>query len=70
MFSYANIFVDTIQTAKTNTLKSMITDEKVRAPFQSFIDAQTSFTKEMIRIADGVYNQFAEQVEKFTGKRV
>jgi uncharacterized protein YueI len=70
MFSYANIFVDTVQTAKTNTLKSMITDEKVRAPLQSFIDAQTSFTKEMIRIADGVYNQFAEQVEKFTGKKV
>jgi len=48
----------------------MITDEKVRAPLQSFIDAQTTFAKEMVRIADNMYNQAVEQVEKFTGKRV
>jgi uncharacterized protein YueI len=70
MFSYANLFVDSIQTAKSNTLKSMITDEKVRAPLQSFIDAQTTFAKEMVRIADNMYNQAADQIEKFTGKRV
>jgi hypothetical protein len=70
MFSYANIFVDTFQTAKTNALKSMITDEKVRAPLQSFIDAQTTFAKEMVRIADSVYVQFTEQIENFTGRKV
>lgn len=70
MFSYANLFVDSIQTAKTNTLKYMITDEKARAPLQSFIDAQTTFAKEMVRIADTVYNQVTDQIEKFTGKRV
>lgn len=70
MFSYANIFVDTFQTAKTNALKSMVTDEKVRAPLQSFIDAQTTFAKEMVRIADSVYVQFTEQIENFTGRKV
>ncbi len=67
--TYANYFVDTVQHTKTNILKTMITDEKVRAPLQSFVDAQTVFSKEMVKIADSVYTQFNSQVEKFTGKK-
>jgi hypothetical protein len=47
----------------------MITDEKVRAPLQSFVDAQTVFSKEMVKIADNMFTQFSTQVEKFTGKK-
>jgi hypothetical protein len=52
MITYANQFVDTVQDTKTKFLKTMITDEKVRAPLQSFVDAQTVFTKEMVKVAD------------------
>lgn len=69
MFSYANSFIDTIQAAKSNTLKTIVTDTKVREPLQSFIDAQTAFAKSMTQIADTVYTQVTEQVEKFTGKK-
>jgi hypothetical protein len=67
--TYANQFVDTVQDTKTNVLKTMITDEKVRAPLQSFVDAQTVFSKEMVKIADNMFTQFSTQVEKFTGKK-
>jgi hypothetical protein len=67
--TYANQFVDTVQDTKKNILKTMITDEKVRAPFQSFVDAQTTFSKEMVKIADNVLTQFSTEVEKFTGKK-
>ena len=69
MFSYANAFIDTVQAAKTNTLKTMVTDAKVREPFQSFIDAETTFAKSLTQIADSVYAQVTEQVQKFTGKK-
>ena len=68
MFSYANAFIDTIQAAKSNALKTIVTDAKVREPMQSFIDAQTTFAKEMNKIADSVYTMFTEQTQKFTGK--
>jgi hypothetical protein len=69
MFSYANAFIDTIQSAKSNALKTIVTDAKVREPMQSFIDAQTTFAKSMTDIADTVYIQVTEQVQKFTGKK-
>jgi hypothetical protein len=69
MFSYANIFIDTFQAAKTNALKTIVADPKAREPMQEFINAQTTFAKEVTRIADNVYNQVTEQIEKFTGKK-
>ena len=69
MFSYANAFIDTVQAAKTNTLKTIVTDVKAREPFQSFIDAETTFAKSVAQIADKFYSQVTEQVEKFTGKK-
>jgi hypothetical protein len=69
MFSYANVFIDTVQSAKSNALKTIVTDTKVREPFQSFIDAQTTFAKSMTDIADTFYTQVTEQVQKFTSKK-
>jgi hypothetical protein len=69
MFSYANAFIDTVQAAKSNALKTIVTDAKVREPFQSFIDAQTTFAKSMTDIADTFYTQVTDQVQKFTGKQ-
>lgn len=68
MFSYAQTFIDTIQTAKTNTLKSLIVDSKIRQPFQAFIEAETTFAKSVAEIADDVYTQSTEQLKKFAVK--
>jgi uncharacterized protein YueI len=63
---YANQAIDTIQTAKSTALKQLVKDDKVRSPLQSFIDAQTSFAKEMVRISDEIYNVSLSQVTKMT----
>lgn len=68
MFSYAQTFIDTIQTAKTNTLKSLIVDSKIRQPFQAFIEAETTFAKSVAEIADDLYTQSTEQLKKFAVK--
>ncbi len=70
MLSYANSFIDTIQGAKTQFLNTVVTDKSAREPLQAFIDAQTKFAKEVVKISDTVYNQTVEQVEKFTAKKV
>lgn len=68
MFTYAHTFIDSIQTAKVNTLRTLVTDEKVREPFQAMIDAETKFAKSMADIADDLYTRITEQTQKFTGK--
>jgi hypothetical protein len=68
MFTYAHTFIDSIQIAKVNTLKTLVTDEKVREPFQDMIDAETKFAKSMADIADDLYARVTEQTQKFTGK--
>jgi hypothetical protein len=69
MLSYANSFIDTIQGAKTQFLNTVITEKSVREPFQAFINAETTFAKEVAKISDTVYNQTVAQVEKFAVKK-
>ena len=66
MFSHVNTFIDTIQGAKTTALTNLITDKKVREPFQSFIEAQTAFAKELAKISQSVYEQSVQQIERYT----
>ena len=70
MLSYANSFIDTVQGAKTQFLNTVVTEKSVREPLQAFVDAQTSFVKEIAKISDTVYNQTVSQVGKFTAKKV
>jgi hypothetical protein len=69
MFSYANAFIDTVQSAKSNALKTIVTDAKVREPFEAMIEAETQFVKSMTDIADGLYTQFTDQFQKFIPKQ-
>lgn len=69
MFTYTHTAIDSIQSAKTNTLKSLVTDEKIREPLQAIIDAETKFAKSIADIADDVYSQFTSQLQKFFVKQ-
>ena len=68
MFSYTQTFIDTVQTAKINTLKSLIVDSKMRQPFQDLIEAETTFAKAVAGIADDLYTQTTDQFKKFAVK--
>ena len=63
---YANQAIDTIQNAKTAVLSKVVTDEKFRSPLQSFVDAQTNFAKEVVRVTDELIQQSYNFVEAST----
>jgi len=69
MLSYANSFIDTVQGAKTQFLNTVVTEKSVREPLQAFVDAQTSFAKEVAKISNTFYTRAVAQVEKFTAKK-
>ena len=59
-----NQAIDTVQNAKSSFLNSVVTDAKYRSPLQSFVDAQTEFAKEMVRIADESIQLVTNEVQK------
>ena len=69
---YANQAIDTIQNAKTAVLSKVVTDEKFRSPLQAFVDAQTNFAKEVVRVTDELiqqsYNAFEAATKTVTAK--
>lgn len=69
MFTYAHTFIDSIQSAKINTLKTLVTDENIRAPFQTIVEAETKFVKTMAEVADDFYSQFTDNFKKFMPKQ-
>jgi len=69
---YATQAIDTIQNAKSTFLKNVVTDEKFRSPLQAFVDAQTNFAKEVVRVTDELiqqsYNAFEAATKTVTAK--
>lgn len=53
---YTNLFVDTVQNAKNQFLDTFVPDEKVKAPLKEFVEAQRTFTKQINRSADEIFN--------------
>lgn len=53
---YTNLFVDQVQNAKKQFLSTFVLDEKVRQPLESFVEAQRTYTKELNRVADEIFN--------------
>lgn len=49
MLYYADMAIDAIQSSKSAWLNTFIKEETVRKPLQQFVDAQTSFTKQITK---------------------
>jgi hypothetical protein len=47
MLYFANMAIDAIQSGKTTWVNTFVKEESVRQPLQKFIDAQTTFTKQI-----------------------
>lgn len=65
MKAYANMFIDTVQGAKSTFVKTFIQHEGIAKSLQSFIDAQTKFTKEAVDVAQQVADQTVAEMKKF-----
>lgn len=72
MVAYANYIIDSVQSAKSNALKTLVTESKVREPLQSIIEAQTAFAKNTLKAVNDLVtftqSTVTEQVQKFSAK--
>lgn len=65
MLQYANQAIDTVQGAKSNFVKTFIQDKEIAKSLQSFVDAQTEFTKVMVKSTYDVATKVATDVVKY-----
>lgn len=70
MTSYVNTFIDTVQGAKTQFVKTFVTDAKVAKTLQSFIDAQTTFSKQVVSTASDISGYAQEQIKSFDASKL
>lgn len=71
MLYYTNMAIDAIQSGKTAWLQTFVKEEQVRKPLQQFVDAQTSFTKQITKTWYDVTGAAAKaMVEKTFAKDV
>lgn len=71
MLYYTNMAIDAIQSGKTAWLQTFVKEEQVRKPLQQFVDAQTSFTKQITKTWYDVTGAAAKaMVEKTFAKEV
>jgi hypothetical protein len=52
--------IDAIQNAKSSWLTAFVKDETVKLPLQNFVEAQTAFTKQVVKTAWEVTGAAAE----------
>ena len=63
MFAY-NTFIDTVQTGKKTFVNMFIADEKVRAPLNAFVDAQTVFVKQIVKSYEDLAAHTTNEIKK------
>lgn len=58
MFAYAETAIETVKTAKSTALKTLVTEESFRKPLQSMIDAEAELAKAAMKAADAFMFKF------------
>lgn len=56
MLAYATAAIDTIQTAKSQILNTVVPNDTFKKPLQSLIDAQTEFAKAAAKVSYDLYD--------------
>jgi len=60
----ADRFIDTVQDSKKYFVTTFITDENLKAPLFSFIEAQRAFTKQIVKTFNYVMSVFTDTLLK------
>jgi len=56
MFGNFTVAIDSVQETKSKVLSAVVVDEKVRAPFQALINAETAYAKAIAGAFEDLYN--------------
>jgi uncharacterized protein YoxC len=70
MLQSVNTFIDTVQGAKTQIVKTFVKDETLAKSIQAFVDSQTAFTKQVAKTTFDVSMETAKQAASFDAKKV
>lgn len=57
-------FIDNIQSGKKMFVNTFVTDKNTKEALNSFVDAQTDFTKQMWKTSEVVAKESFAQIEK------
>ena len=60
----ANFWIDSIQNAKKTFVDAWIKEESMSKPLNDFVDAQTAFTKVIVKTSNDFANATGEAVAK------
>ena len=69
MLSAINASIDAIQGAKTEFVKTFVTNEAVAKPLNTYIDAQTSFAKKVAAEANSFWTTVGYSLYNFDAKK-
>lgn len=69
MTQHVNTFIDTVQGAKSTFVKTFVQHEGIAKTLNSFIDAQTKFTKELVKTTTDLTTQVTDELSKFDAKK-
>lgn len=61
----ANLSINMIQGAKKEWVKQFVKDEKIAESMNSFVDAQTSFVKQVVKTSVDVGTMVSKEIGKF-----
>lgn len=70
MTDHVNTFIDAVQGAKTTFVKTFVFDKDVAKSLQSFIDAQTTFSKQVASTASDIVGYTKEQMKSFDASKL
>jgi hypothetical protein len=69
MINYINTSIDAIQNAKTQFVKTFVTNEELAKPLNTYIDAQTSFAKKVAQETNSFLTTVGYAAYNFDAKK-
>lgn len=61
-------FIDTVQNGKKYFVSTFVTDETLRKSLNGFVDTQTEFVKQIVKLNNDMFAYTTEQILKHKAK--
>lgn len=66
----ASQFIDTVQGVKTSFVDTFVKQKDIAKSLQAFIDAQTTFSKQVVKTTSDVANYATQEMVKFDASKL
>lgn len=69
MLSFVNNAIDTIHGAKTQFVKTFVTNDELKKPLQTFVDAQADLARKIVTEVNNFYTTVGTAAYNFDAKK-